>query len=33
MYDETNKRYALHEPDLALLVHFADRWATAVEKS
>lgn len=32
-YDETNKRYALHEPDLALLVHFADRWATAVEKS
>lgn len=33
MYDETNKRYALHEPDLALLVHMADRWATAVEKS
>lgn len=32
-YDETNRRYALHEPDLALLVHFADRWATAVEKS
>ena len=32
-YDESNKRYSLHEPDLALLVHFADRWATAVEKS
>jgi hypothetical protein len=32
-YDETNKRYALHEPDLALLIHFADRWAMAVEKS
>ncbi len=32
-YDETNRRYALHEPDLALLVHFADRYATQIEKT
>lgn len=31
-YDETNKRYSMKEPDLALLLHFADRWATAQEK-
>ena len=32
MYDETNKRYAMREPDLALLVHMADRWACSQEK-
>jgi hypothetical protein len=32
MYDETNKRYAMKEPDLAVLVHMADRWACAQEK-
>lgn len=33
MYDETNKKYAMHEPDLALLVHMADRWSCSLEKS
>jgi hypothetical protein len=33
MYEEANKRYALHEPDLALLVHFADRYALQIEKT
>lgn len=32
LYEETNKRYAMKEPDLALLLHWADRWATAEEK-
>jgi hypothetical protein len=32
-YDDTNKNYKMKEPDLALLVHFADRWATSQEKS
>jgi hypothetical protein len=31
-YDDTNKNYRMKEPDLALLVHFADRWATSQEK-
>jgi hypothetical protein len=31
-YDDTNKNYRMKEPDLALLVHFADRWATQQEK-
>ena len=33
MYDETNRRYGMHEPELALLVHMADRWATELEKA
>lgn len=32
MYDETNRRYGMKEPDLALLVHMADRWACSQEK-
>lgn len=32
MYDETNKRYAMKEPDLAILVHMADRWSCTLEK-
>ena len=32
-YEESNRRYAMREPDLALLLHFADRWACAEEKS
>jgi hypothetical protein len=31
-YDETNARYSMKEPDLALLLHMADRWACAQEK-
>lgn len=33
MYDQTNKNYAMKEPGLALLVHFADRWSCELEKS
>lgn len=32
-YDPSNKNYAMNEPDLALLVHFADRWSCSQEKS
>lgn len=32
-YEEGNRRYGMKEPDLALLLHFADRWACALEKS
>lgn len=32
MYDETNRKYAMKEPELALLLHFADRWASEQEK-
>lgn len=32
-YDEANKRYGMHEPALALIVHMADRWATQLEKN
>ena len=31
-YDPSNVKYSMKEPDLALLIHFADRWATAQEK-
>ena len=33
MYDETNRKYGMKEPDLALLVHFADRWSVTQEKA
>lgn len=33
MYDETNRRYAMKEPDMALLTAMADRWSTAEEKT
>lgn len=32
-YDNTNKSYAMKEPDLALLVHWADMAATKAEKA
>lgn len=31
-YDETNKFYKMKEPELALLVHWADMWSTFSEK-
>lgn len=31
-YEEANRKYSMKEPQLALLVHFADRWATQCEK-
>lgn len=31
-YDDTNKAYRMKEPELALLVHWADMWATQQEK-
>ena len=31
-YDETNKSYRMKEPELALLLHWADMWATKMEK-
>lgn len=31
-YDETNRNYRMKEPKLALLVHWADMWATKMEK-
>jgi hypothetical protein len=31
-YDETNARYSMKEPDLALLLHMADRFACSQEK-
>lgn len=32
-YAEENKPYAMHEPKLSLLIHWADRWATQCEKN
>lgn len=32
-YDDTNKSYKMKEPELALLVHWADMWATKQEKN
>ena len=32
-YVESNKRYAMVEPDLALLLHWADRWTCSQEKA
>jgi hypothetical protein len=31
-YEKCNEKYGMKEPDLALLLHFADRWACAIEK-
>jgi hypothetical protein len=31
-YDETNKRYSMKEPPLALLIHMADRIVCETEK-
>lgn len=31
-YDDTNKNYRMKEPELSLLVHWADMWATKQEK-
>lgn len=31
-YDDVNKAYRMKEPDLALLVHWADLWSTKQEK-
>lgn len=31
-YVDENRPYAMKEPDLAILVHFADRWSCAEEK-
>lgn len=31
-YDQTNKSYAMKEPELALLVHWADMWSCQQEK-
>lgn len=31
-YEDANRNYRMKEPDLALLAHFADRWATSQEK-
>ncbi|HEU5118865.1 MAG TPA: hypothetical protein VFT74_19890, partial [Isosphaeraceae bacterium] len=31
-YDENNRGYRMKEPDLALLLHFADLWSTVREK-
>ena len=32
-YDDTNKNYKMKEPELALLVHWADMWSCKQEKS
>lgn len=32
-YDRANVPYAMREPDLGVLLHFADSWATRVEKA
>ena len=32
-YDDTNKSYRMKEPELALLLHWADMWATKTEKA
>jgi len=31
-YEKANEKYGMKEPDLALILHFADRWACAQEK-
>ena len=31
-YEKSNEKYNMKEPDLAVLLHFADRWATQIEK-
>lgn len=31
-YEKCNEKYGMKEPDLALLLHFSDRWACAIEK-
>ena len=31
-YEKSNEKYSMKEPDLAVLLHMADRWATAIEK-
>jgi hypothetical protein len=33
MYDETNRTYSMHEEPLALLLHWADRWAVEQDKN
>jgi len=33
MYPPENKSYGMHEPKLALLVHWADRWDAGAEKT
>lgn len=33
MYDETNRSYKMKEPDLALLLHWADMWSVSQEKT
>ena len=32
MYIDENKAYRMKEPDLALLLHWADRWSSQLEK-
>jgi len=32
-YEKSNEKYGMKEPDLAILLHFADRWACAQEKA
>jgi hypothetical protein len=31
-YEKCNEKYSMKEPDLAVLLHMADRWACALEK-
>lgn len=33
MGSESNREYSFHEPDLALIVHWADHWAMRTEKT
>lgn len=32
MHDETNKHYSMKEPDLAIIIHYSDCWATRLEQ-
>jgi hypothetical protein len=32
-YEKSNEKYGMKEPDLAVLLHFADRWACSQEKT
>jgi hypothetical protein len=32
-YEKSNEKYNMKEPDLAVLLHFADRWACQQEKA
>ena len=32
-YEKSNEKYNMKEPDLAILLHFADRWACSLEKA